>query len=365
VSFEVEEPTTITANYEIYYRFTIISDYSEVSGGGWYKAGSEAKWQVVDEKVSMPGIIGFFQGKYQATNPRGTVIMDTPRDITISWEPNYLIPSILIPLVAILVLLALFGIFFLFRRPGPKPRPIPFAPMPQPMAPKPIPQHHTTVVMIGDKEGEKQKQLPQSTKEQLMEKFGQLLEKYEDEIRSTIDTDQTPKITTVTEGKQLEEPKTVPQDVVDAEYIQEGQEQEEEEEEYEEEEAETCEFSAKKLLRTVTTEWRQVDSRTIQLPPSKTKEQTSRTGIEVEWARDIYHEWEIVKCSLPTGHTGKHKGSIKIVYSLLNKVNEKKTYGPRKKVAPPTPHFTDGMPEEEISDDQIVSADELPGETLK
>jgi hypothetical protein len=219
--------------------------------------------------------------------------------------------------------------------------------------------------MIGDKEGGKQKQLPQSTKEQLMEKFGELLERYEDEIRTTLETDQTPKITTVTEGKQLEEPKGVPPDVVDAEYIQEGQEEEDEEEEEEEVVAETCEFSAKKLLRTVTTEWRQIDSKTVKLPPPKKGTQTSQNGIEVEWARDIYHEWELVKCSLPPGHTGKHKGSVKIVYSLLNKVSETKTYGPRKKVAPPTPHFTDGMPEEEVSDEHIVSAEELPGETLK
>jgi hypothetical protein len=364
VSFVVEEPTTITVNYEIYYRLTVLSEYSETTGGGWYKAGSEVNWQVVNDKVNMPGLIGFFQGKYQAINPRGTVLMDTPRDITVSWEPNYLLPSILIPLVVILVLLAAFGIFFLLRRPGPQPRPIPFAPMPQPIAPKPIPQHHTTVVMIGDKEGGK-KQLPQSTKEQLMEKFGELLERYEDEIRTTIETDQTPKISTVTEGKQLEEPKGIPPDVVDAEYVHDEHEEEEEEEEEEEGAAEKCEFSAKKLLRTVTTEWRQVDSRTVKLPPTKTGAQKSQTGMEIEWVRDIYHEWEIVKCSLPAGHTGKHKGSVNVVYSLLNTVNEKKTYGPRKKIAPPTPHFTDGMPEEEISDDQIVDAEELPSETLK
>jgi hypothetical protein len=49
----------------------------------------------------------------------------------------------------------------------------------------------------------------------------------------------------------------------------------------------------------------------------------------------------------------------------LNTVIEKKNYGSSEKLQPPTPHFTEGMPELEISDDQIALADELPAETIK
>ena len=100
--------------------------------------------------------------------------------------------------------------------------------------------------------------------------------------------------------------------------------------------------------------------------PSPDKDKTKGgTGLSVVWARDIYHEWEILTCSLQTGHKGKHKGSVEIVYSFLNTVTEKKSYGPRQKLRSPTPHFTDGMPELEVADDQIIPADELPEDTTR
>src|SRR4030042_1633611 len=84
--------------------------------------------------------------------------------------------------------------------------------------PRPIPQQHTTVVMIGDK-GDQQKQLPQSTKEQLMAKFGELLEKYETEIKSSLGPGATelPKIGTFPQEKMLSAaPPIPPQSMVDA-----------------------------------------------------------------------------------------------------------------------------------------------------
>jgi len=84
----------------------------------------------------------------------------------------------------------------------------------------------------------------------------------------------------------------------------------------------------------------------------------------VVWIRDIYNEWEVLACFLPAGHTGNHQGNFRIVYTLLNTITEEKTYSPGKEVTPPTPHFTNGMPEVEITDDQVIPLSQLPTEEL-
>ncbi len=198
LNFTVDGASTLTAKYDTFYKLTVESLYGEVEGSGWYKANSQARWLVVNDKVGMPGLVGFFQGKYKASNPSGNETMDKPKTVTVFWEPDYSLPYVLIPVTIIIFILAIAGIYFLLRRQQPlmhpQPQPQPFGPpmmgypppyMPPPPPPRPIPQQHTTVVMIGDNKGGAQpKQLPSSTKEQLMEKFGELLEKYETEIKS-------------------------------------------------------------------------------------------------------------------------------------------------------------------------------------
>ncbi len=357
LSLTVEQPGTLTAVYDTYYLLSIETVYGEAEGSGWYQAGTEAKWHLISDTVPMSGILGLFGGKYKAVNFNGTELMDTPSTVNVFWEPDNTMPYIFIPITILVILLIIFGIYYLLLRT--KPKPVPAAPPvmgipPRPIGPRPIPQH-TTVVMIGDKES-RQKQLPQTTKEQLMEKFGELLERYEDEIRTTMGVKGLPQIERISEDKRLGAPKPVPPGVTEAEVSE--YEEEDEEDRY-------CNFSSKKLVRTVTTPWRQLESNTTTLPSSDKDKTKSGTGLSVVWARDIYHEWEILTCSLQAGHKGRHKGSVEIVYSLLNTVTEKKSYGSRQKLRSPTPHFTDGMPELEIADDQIIPADELPEDTTR
>ena len=350
------------AYYDTYYKLTTESIYGEVGGSGWYKAGSDARWSVINDKVPMEGLVGFFQGKYKAVNPSGNELMDGPKTVTLFWEPDYTMPYILIPLVILIVVLVIVGLYLLLRRQQlrPQPQPIsavpPFPPYMPPPPPRPIPQQHTTVVMIGDKRGDAPKQLPSSTKEELMAKFGELLEKYETEIKATLGPGarELPKIETFPQEKMIPAPQPIPpQPVVDAEFTT------------QEIDERFCRYTAKKLLRTVTSNWRQLESDTITLPSSGEQAKTGNAGLLVIWARDIYHEWELMSCSLPFNHEGNHKGDTQIVYSLLNTVTEKKVYSSGDEAQPPKPHFTDGMPQLEISDDQIVPSDALPHETTK
>ena len=343
LSLTISMPGSIIANYDTYYQLTLTSPYGEPEGSTWYKAGSEVEWGIATHKVPMSGILGFFGGKLKAVNYSGTEIMDTPKTITITWEPDYTMPFVLIPLSLLLIGLAAFGLYRLWR--GLQPKPAPVAPTPQP-----IPPPQTTVVMIGDVS----KQSPQTTREQLMEKFGQLLQKYEEEIRASIEAKEAGevgKVETAEEEKRLPAPELPPSTIVEAGGTP-------------EEEGSLCSFTAKKLLRIVASNWRQAETKTTDLPPTGKKKAASGAGLAVVWARDIYNEWQILTCSLPRGHTGTHQGSLEIVYSLLNTVTEEKIYGPRQRLRPPTPHFTDRMPEVEITADQTIPPEQLPTETL-
>jgi len=340
LSLTVSMAGSCIANYNTYYLLTLTSTYGETEGSAWYKAGSQAEWGMASHEVRMPGILGLFGGKYQAVNPGGTKLMDGPKTIAVDWEPNYTMPAILIPLAILLIIFGSYGLYLLWR--GLQPKPVPVAPPFQAMPP---PQ--TTVVMIG----EKAKQTPPSTREQLMEQFGQLLQKYEDEITASKGAGGPPRIETVREGKRLRAPEATPPHVVEGEVIP-------------EEEDALCSFTSKKLLRTVASSWRQAETRTITPLSGGRKAAASSAGLAVVWARDIYQEWEILDCSLPRGHKEPHEGISQIVYSLLNSITEEKVYEPKQEPRPPEPHYTDGMPKVEVADDQIISPDQLPSETM-
>jgi hypothetical protein len=348
LSLTIDSPKTIVANYDTYFQLTVQSVNGRTEGAGWYKSGSEAKWNVANDQVPMPGLIGFFQGKYKAVNPSGTDVMNSPKTVTVLWDPNYFWPYFLIPLTIILLLGAAYGIYYFSRRNVPRAIQ-PAAPIPQVPQPRPIPQQHTTVVMIGGDQREKARELPVSTKEQLMASFGQLLEKYETEVKSTLAPKGEPKIDTIMNNRMLASPDNSAPLIVEGEIEQESQ---------------LCNHVSRKLLRTVTGQWRQANSSTTILPSEEHEKgkTESKTGLVVTWARDIFHEWEILTCSLPTAHNGKHKGSSEVVYSLMNMTTEAKTYGPGIEINPPAPHITDGMPEVEIDEDQVIPVEQLPGE---
>ena len=312
LNLTVTMPGTIIANYDTYYRLTLASPYGEAGSGSWYKAGSEAQWTLETRELPMSGILGVFGGKLVAADPSGVEVMDGPKTVNVDWEPDYTRPILFISLIA---LAAGLGIFFAYRR-SKAPRPAPAA------APQP-----TTVVMIGD--GSKAQS--ETTREKLLDKLSELLEKYEEEIRVSVVTEQTRELEG--EGPEGRKMLSTPDNVIDHESL--------------------CQFTARKLLRVVTGNWKQSEG-----PPVPKGSQT------VVWTREIYNEWEILACFLPAGHSGNHQGNFRIVYTLLNTITEEKTYKPGEKVTPPAPHFTDGMPEVEVADEQVIPLSQLPTEEL-
>ena len=334
LSFKVGMPGTCTAKYDTYYKLTLTSKYGGTEGSNWYKAGTQAEWRIATTQVRMAGILGVFGGKLNAITSQGTVYMDEPKTIEIQWEPDYTLPIILIPLTMVLLAGVGYGFYLLAKSAQPKPvfYPPPYQPMP-PQPPPQMPPPQTTVVMIG---GDRPKLGPAATREQLMEKFGELLQKYEEEIRATILGKELPE--TRPADRSLPSPgtmsATVEADVVPAQ------------------ERVACDFASKRALRTVASEWRRSESK----PRSISEE----SAITIMWMRDIYQEWEITRCLLPRGHAGEHEGEVEIVYTLLNTVTEEKAYSTSEDILPPKPHYTDGMPIIDVSQVTIVSPEKLP-----
>jgi len=312
LNLTVTIPGTIIASYDTYYQLTLTSPYGGTGSATWHETGSSAPWTLETREVAMTGVLGLFGGKLVAADSSGTEIMAGPKTVDVDWQPDYSRPILFISLIALAVGL---GIFFAFRR-GKAPQPAP-APAPQP-----------TFVMIGDTS----KPQSETTREKLLEKLGELLDKYEDEIKISVVTEQAKELDKG-EGPGERRMLATPDNVIDQDSM--------------------CSFTARKLLRVVTGPWIQGEE-----PPAT---QESRV---VVWTRAIYNEWEILTCFLPDGHTGSHQGNFRIVYTLLNTITEEKTYSPGEEVTPPAPHFTDGMPEAEITDEQVIPLSQLPTEDL-
>jgi len=360
---------TYVATYDLYYKLNVVSKFGSVKGGGWQKAGSAAQWSVDPSEVAMTGIMGFFGGKQKAVLTTGTETVDAPKTITVQWEGDYTTPAITIPLTLIVIAGIIYGIYSLAKREK-KPQPIPYStpyqpmqpppqmpyPMytmppplpPQPIQPAAIPPPQTTVVMIGDG----LKKYPGSTREQLMEKFGELLQKYEDEISQGKELAAPPsEMTEIAPPMSDKRSLPAPDMFASAETVIEKPTPTPTEE---------CGFTTKKLLRTVVVQWKNTSIKPIVVTPGDKKSAALAGGRTVIWTRESYNEWELHVCKLPMGHKGTHKGSTEIVYSVLDSINEERNYGPKQPLKPPSPHYTDGMPEIDIAASQIIQPDQLP-----
>ena len=314
LNLTVTMPGSITANYDTYYQLSLEYPYGEM-GGTWHKAGSEAQWTLDTREVAMSGVLGALGGKLIAADASGTELMDSPKIINVDWKPDYTRPAIYISLIALAVGL---GIYFTYRhRKAPQP------------APAATPQPQTTVVMIGDTS----KPQTETTREKLLDKLSELLDKYENEIRVSVLNEQAKELA---DGESPGGRKmlSTPDAVIDQDSL--------------------CSFKARKLLRVVTGSWHQGEE----------PQEASKKGRVIVWTRDIYNEWEILNCFLPAGHTGNHQGNFRMVYTLLNTITEEKTYRRGEEITPPEPHFTDGMPEVEITEDQVIPLSHLPTEEL-
>jgi len=79
----MDGPKTITVNWVTQYYLTINSSYGTPSGAGWYDAGTTANWSVNSPVAGAEGV------RYVAIPSSGSIFMDEPKTYTIPWQTQY------------------------------------------------------------------------------------------------------------------------------------------------------------------------------------------------------------------------------------------------------------------------------------
>jgi hypothetical protein len=131
--FVMDAPHKVVANYDTMFLLTIVSDYGNPKGAGYYKSGDTATFSV-DSPVGI-GIQRVFvewTGDYTGNNAKGSITMDGPKTVTATWTTNYFQFYMIVgAIVAIAVVAGV--LLWMRRRRGPamvKPPPPPPPPPP-------------------------------------------------------------------------------------------------------------------------------------------------------------------------------------------------------------------------------------------
>jgi hypothetical protein len=78
------------AVYDTYYQLSFNTQYCTVNGAGWYKAGTTVKWNIAcTETIPSPDFWGSLGVELKPNKTTGTVVMDAPREIEMTWKPDY------------------------------------------------------------------------------------------------------------------------------------------------------------------------------------------------------------------------------------------------------------------------------------
>jgi hypothetical protein len=129
----MDAPHKVVAKYDTMFLLTVVSDYGNPKGAGYYKSGDTATFSV-DSPVGI-GIQRVFvewTGDFTGNNPQGSVTMDGPKTVTATWTTNYFQVYVIIgAIVAIAVVAGL--LLWMRRRRGPAAvKPPPPSPPPPP-----------------------------------------------------------------------------------------------------------------------------------------------------------------------------------------------------------------------------------------
>ncbi len=124
VSVIMNAPRIITAKYKTQFYLNVKSQYGNPVGSGWYDVGSSATFSITSPDTA-EGIMGFLGGKYifngwsgglNATTASATIVMTAPKTVTAVWVADFIIPTIILTLVAVVAVLP--GVLYYMKRTG-------------------------------------------------------------------------------------------------------------------------------------------------------------------------------------------------------------------------------------------------------
>jgi hypothetical protein len=135
----MDAPHKVVAKYDTMFLLTVMSDYGNPRGAGYYKSGETAVFGV-DSPVGI-GIQHVFvqwSGDYTGNDPQGSITMDGPKTVTAVWTTSYF--QLYLIVGAIVAIAVVAGLLVWMRRRG---RPSGMKPIPP--SPPPVTEVHETL----------------------------------------------------------------------------------------------------------------------------------------------------------------------------------------------------------------------------
>jgi len=127
----MDAPHKIVVQYETRFLLTVVSDYGNPTGSGYYKSGDTASFSVDSPVgIGIQHVFAGWTGDYTGTNPKSTVTMNGPKTVTAVWTTSYF--QVYLMIGALAAIAVVVGLLLWMRRRG---RPAAVKPPPPPPPP--------------------------------------------------------------------------------------------------------------------------------------------------------------------------------------------------------------------------------------
>jgi hypothetical protein len=124
----MDAPHKVVVQYETRFLLTVVSDYGNPTGSGYYKSGDTASFSVDSPVgIGIQHVLVGWRGDYTGTNSKGSVTMNGPKTVTAVWTTSYFQVYLIIGALAAIALVV--GLLLWMRRRG---RPAAVKPPPPP-----------------------------------------------------------------------------------------------------------------------------------------------------------------------------------------------------------------------------------------
>jgi hypothetical protein len=136
----MDAPHKVVAQYETRFLLTVVSDYGNPNGGGYYKSGDTATFSVNSPVgLGIQHVFVQWSGDYTGNEPQGSITMDGPKTVTAVWTTSYF--QLYLIIGAIVAIAVVAGLLVWMRRRGGGPP----AMKAVPPSPPPVTEVHETV----------------------------------------------------------------------------------------------------------------------------------------------------------------------------------------------------------------------------
>lgn len=146
-----DAPHKVVAEFDTMFMLTVVSDYGNPTGAGYYKSGETAKFSVVSPVgIGIQYVFVEWTGDYVGKEPQGSTLMDGPKKVNAAWVTSYFQLYLIVGAVAALMVVA--G-FLLWRRSRARPSTIKPPPSPTSVPAEPVQAIPHATVSASDSRG--------------------------------------------------------------------------------------------------------------------------------------------------------------------------------------------------------------------